>query len=121
MPVPVDVEVDGIMSDDVEDMAGASDLEDLEHNELAMQSNVAKGSNAANSNILQCFWGLASVDEEERTSNALALLSHLRTAQSKRKVHATATENPEIRQPGVFTQAPANHVACPYTGARDAE
>jgi hypothetical protein len=48
---------------------------------LSRQNSAQPGQN-----ILQCFWGLASVSDEERRASAVTLLLHLKAAQDTGKV-----------------------------------
>lgn len=82
----------GKIKEKEETMSGQSEDELSQEDEEAMElapcaSGSPNGKPAAEPNILQSFWGLASIKEDERLHSALTLLMHVRKAQGNRMVY----------------------------------
>lgn len=89
MPVPVrevDVSDSSEAAMEHEDVSDAEGQDTSDNEETIGAAPAATKANDGKSNLLQCFWGLASIDEAERTASAATLLGNLRVAQDNYKV-----------------------------------
>ena len=77
-------EMEGVEVEEIEEAEDSDD--DLQADSgLGAVSSPSRPTQES-ANLLQCFWGLASVDETERAASAANLLALLRAAQDNHKV-----------------------------------